>query len=63
VFEKPAGETPQINGDDYDTDGTNVRDYVHVGDIAAAHVVAAQRLESGATVEPRTTWVRRTASA
>lgn len=54
VFEKLlAGETPQINGDDYDTaDGTNVRDYVHVGDIAAAHVVAAQRLESGAPVEP-----------
>ena len=54
VFEKLlAGETPQINVDDYDTaDGTNVRDYVHVGDIAAAHVVAAQRLESGASVEP-----------
>ncbi|WP_242090457.1 NAD-dependent epimerase/dehydratase family protein, partial [Microbacterium lacticum] len=54
VFEKLlAGETPQINGDDYDTpDGTNVRDYVHVGDIAAAHVVAAQRLESGAPIEP-----------
>ncbi|MBF4562164.1 UDP-glucose 4-epimerase GalE [Microbacterium sp. VKM Ac-2870] len=53
VFEKLiAGETPQINGDDYDTpDGTNVRDYVHVGDIAAAHVVAAQRLESGESVE------------
>ena len=54
VFEKLlAGETPQINGDDYDTpDGTNVRDYVHVGDIAAAHVVAAQRLASGDPVEP-----------
>ncbi|MBN9215470.1 MAG: UDP-glucose 4-epimerase GalE [Microbacterium sp. SCN 70-200] len=53
VFEKLlAGETPQINGDDYDTeDGTNVRDYVHVGDIAAAHVVAAQRLASGAPIE------------
>ncbi|MBT8796721.1 UDP-glucose 4-epimerase GalE [Microbacterium flavum] len=53
VFEKLlAGETPQINGDDYDTpDGTNVRDYVHVGDIAAAHVVAAQRLESGQAIE------------
>ncbi|PZU45255.1 MAG: UDP-glucose 4-epimerase GalE [Microbacterium sp.] len=54
VFEKLlAGETPQINGDDYDTpDGTNVRDYVHVGDIAAAHVVAAQRLAAGESVEP-----------
>ncbi|HWU28980.1 MAG TPA: UDP-glucose 4-epimerase GalE, partial [Microbacterium sp.] len=47
------GRTPQINGDDYDTpDGTNVRDYVHVGDIAAAHVVAAQRLASGESIEP-----------
>jgi UDP-glucose 4-epimerase len=46
------GRTPRINGDDYDTpDGTNVRDYVHVGDIAAAHVVAAQRLASGAPIE------------
>lgn len=54
VFERLlAGETPQINGADYDTDdGTNVRDYVHVGDIAAAHVVAAQRLASGESVEP-----------
>ena len=54
VFEKLiAGETPRINGDDYDTpDGTNVRDYVHVADIAAAHVVAAQRLASGESVEP-----------
>lgn len=54
VFEKLiAGETPQINGDDYDTeDGTNVRDYVHVADIAAAHVVAAQRLAAGESVEP-----------
>ncbi|MFT4210790.1 MAG: UDP-glucose 4-epimerase GalE [Microbacterium sp.] len=53
VFEKLlAGETPRINGDDYDTpDGTNVRDYVHVADIAAAHVVAAQRLAAGDRVE------------
>lgn len=47
-----AGRTPRINGDDYDTpDGTNVRDYVHVADIAAAHVVAAQRLAAGQGVE------------
>jgi len=54
VFEKLiAGETPRINGDDYDTeDGTNVRDYVHVGDIAAAHVAAAQRLAAGESIEP-----------
>ncbi len=47
-----AGRTPRINGDDYDTpDGTNVRDYVHVADIAAAHVVAAQRLAAGEPIE------------
>ena len=47
------GRTPRIYGDDYNTpDGTNVRDYVHVGDIAAAHVVAAQRLAAGEPVEP-----------
>ena len=33
-------------------DGTNVRVYVHVGDIAAAHVVAAQRLAAGEPIEP-----------
>lgn len=48
-----AGRTPRINGDDYDTpDGTNVRDYVHVGDIAAAHAVAARRLQDGEPIEP-----------
>ncbi|MCS3444639.1 UDP-glucose 4-epimerase GalE [Microbacterium phyllosphaerae] len=48
-----AGKTPKIFGDDYDTeDGTNVRDYVHVGDIAAAHVAAAQRLLAGESIEP-----------
>ncbi|MGN8025250.1 UDP-glucose 4-epimerase GalE [Microbacterium sp. 22242] len=54
VFEKLlAGETPRINGDDYDTeDGTNVRDYVHVGDIALAHVAAAQRMIAGEPLEP-----------
>ncbi|MFF7294270.1 UDP-glucose 4-epimerase GalE [Microbacterium sp. NPDC008134] len=53
VFEALLDErTPRINGDDYDTeDGTNVRDYVHVGDIAAAHVAAAQRLAAGEPIE------------
>lgn len=54
VFEELlAGKTPKIFGDDYATeDGTNVRDYVHVGDIAAAHVEAAKRLASGEAIEP-----------
>jgi len=34
-----------INGNDYDTpDGTNIRDYIHVVDLAKAHIVAVQRL-------------------
>ena len=54
VFERLlAGQTPRINGDDYDTpDGTCVRDYVHVADLAAAHVVAAQRLAAGDELRP-----------
>jgi UDP-glucose 4-epimerase len=47
------GRTPQINGDNYPTpDGTNVRDYVHVSDIAQAHVAAAKRLDAGEPIEP-----------
>jgi UDP-arabinose 4-epimerase len=34
-----------VNGTDFDTsDGTAVRDYVHVCDLAAAHVLAAEKL-------------------
>ncbi len=43
-----AGRTPRIYGDDYPTpDGTCVRDYVHVGDLAVSHVAAALALEAG----------------
>jgi UDP-glucose 4-epimerase len=48
-----AGKVPRINGNDYPTpDGTNVRDYIHVADLAASHVVAAQRLDAGLPLEP-----------
>ncbi|MBH0099408.1 UDP-glucose 4-epimerase GalE [Salinibacterium sp. NSLL150] len=54
VFEAlVTGKTPRINGTDYPTpDGTNVRDYVHVADIAAAHVAAARRLDAHESIEP-----------
>jgi UDP-glucose 4-epimerase len=39
------GEAPLIFGDDYPTpDGTCVRDYIHVQDLAEAHLAAARRL-------------------
>jgi UDP-glucose 4-epimerase len=54
VFERlVAGEVPYINGDDYSTpDGTCVRDYVHVSDLARSHVVAAEALEEGRPLLP-----------
>ena len=39
----------QVFGEDYDTeDGTCLRDYVHVTDLAAAHLLALGALEAGA---------------
>ena len=47
------GEVPVIFGDDYETpDGTCVRDYIHVSDLAAAHVAAAKRMTQGQSIEP-----------
>jgi UDP-glucose 4-epimerase len=46
------GRTPRINGNDYPTpDGTNVRDYIHVSDLATSHVAAARRLDAGEPLE------------
>ncbi len=45
-----AGSIPHLAvfGDDYETDdGTCVRDYIHVTDLARAHVLAADRLAKG----------------
>jgi UDP-glucose 4-epimerase len=48
-----SGKTPAINGDDYPTrDGTCVRDYIHVADLADAHVTAAAKIDGGKPLEP-----------
>jgi UDP-glucose 4-epimerase len=48
-----AGKVPKIFGSDYPTrDGTCVRDYIPVGPLAEAHVVAAERLVGGESLEP-----------
>jgi UDP-glucose 4-epimerase len=46
VFKRlTAGQRPLLFGDDYPTpDGTCIRDYIHVADIATAHVAAARHL-------------------
>ena len=37
-----------VYGDDYDTpDGTCIRDYVHVADLASAHLLALEQIEGG----------------
>ena len=50
IFDAVLGRRAQIEiyGTDYPTpDGTAVRDYVHVDDLATAHVMALQRLNAG----------------
>jgi len=43
-----TGEPIQIFGDDYATpDGTCIRDYIHVSDLAAAHITALDHLMAG----------------
>jgi len=51
VLDAAAGTRPHITvfGDDYDTpDGTCIRDYIHVTDLADAHLLALKSLENGA---------------
>jgi UDP-glucose-4-epimerase GalE len=45
-------ESIQVFGNDYPTpDGTCVRDYIHVDDLAAAHLAALERLEDGSQLK------------
>lgn len=51
VLQAALGQRPHISvfGEDYDTpDGTCIRDYIHVSDLADAHVLAVDRLRTGA---------------
>jgi UDP-glucose 4-epimerase len=51
VLRVPLGrrERVQVFGDDYETpDGTCVRDYIHIVDLAQAHILALERDVSGA---------------
>jgi UDP-glucose 4-epimerase len=42
------GKRPQVYGSDYPTpDGTCIRDYIHVQDLALAHLAALKKVESG----------------
>jgi UDP-glucose 4-epimerase len=50
VIDAALGRRPEIVvfGTDYDTvDGTGIRDYVHVTDLAQAHLLALERLDAG----------------
>ena len=50
ILQVPLGQRPQVKifGRDYPTpDGTCVRDYIHVLDLAAAHLLALERLVGG----------------
>lgn len=49
ITQVAVGRLPRLRifGDDYPTpDGTGVRDYIHVVDLAAAHVIAVEKLAS-----------------
>lgn len=50
ILQVPLGKRDFISifGDDYDThDGTCVRDYIHVSDLADAHILAVNKLREG----------------
>jgi UDP-glucose 4-epimerase len=47
-----TGKNPQVFGSDYPTpDGSCIRDYIHVTDLADAHVASVKRLEQGSAAE------------
>lgn len=54
IIKVATGELPELNvfGDDYDTpDGTGVRDYIHVVDLAKGHIKAIEKVLSTKEVD------------
>lgn len=50
VSQVAIGRRPEVNvfGTDYDTvDGTGVRDYIHIYDLAVGHIKALKKIEEG----------------
>lgn len=54
IIKVATGELPQLNifGDDYDTlDGTGVRDYIHVVDLAQGHIKAIEKVINSSGID------------
>ena len=53
IMKVSTGEIPELNvyGDDYDTpDGTGIRDYIHVVDLAKGYVASIEKMTSGVSI-------------
>jgi len=53
IMKVSTGELPELSvyGDDYDTpDGTGIRDYIHVVDLANGHVASIKKMKSGVSL-------------
>jgi UDP-glucose 4-epimerase len=53
ILDTARGDSPSVRifGDDYPTeDGTCIRDYIHVRDLANAHVLALNKLDNGSEI-------------
>ena len=65
ILQVPLGkrESVSIFGNDYATrDGTCVRDYIHVTDLAQAHILAMQYLNDGGESSTSSIWATAWAS-
>ncbi len=53
IMKVSTGEIPELSvyGDDYNTvDGTGMRDYIHVVDLAKGHVAAMEKMQPGVSI-------------